>query len=92
MSSSSTSWCEYCIPITNNTCDVADDYCSGSPNSGARQEGACCGPRGEPCCIDCYYCLTPCTLVLDIVCFPCNMYYNLCKKNEVNEVNNAMAI
>ena len=79
--------CDNCLPITNNTCNEADEYCSRSPTNGYRQETNCCGPRGEPCCIDCYYCLTPCTLVLDILCFPCNMYYNLYKKDNV-----AMAI
>jgi hypothetical protein len=72
----SNSWCKFCLPITNNICNIADDNCSFSPNSGSRQEMECCGPRGEPCCIDCYYCLTPFTLVFDILCFPCNMSDN----------------
>ena len=80
----SISWCEYCLPITNNTCISADDYCSGSPNGGSRQEGSCCGSRGEPCCIDCYYCLIPCTLVLDIVCLPCNLIYCESENNSIS--------
>ena len=62
------SCCEYWIPITNNTCNVADDYCSELyVNSVVRPEGNCCVYIGYPCCIDCYYCLTPCTLIVDIV-------------------------
>ena len=74
------SWYEYYIPITNNTCNVVDDYCSyRNVNSVGRHDGIVFH-LGYPCCIDCFYCLNPCTLVLDIVCMSCNMYYNLCKK------------
>jgi len=72
----SNSWCKFCLPTTNNTCNIADDYCIGNGAGDGRGEMECCGPRGEPCCIDCYYCLTPFTLVFDILCFPCIMSYN----------------
>ena len=75
-----------CLPTASYLCNALCK-CLDAPTNNSDCYN--CAPAGEPCCIDCYYCLTPCTLVLDIVCMPCNMYYNLCKKNEVND---AMAI
>ena len=63
-----------CFPITFAMCEEADRYCSSAPVGGQREENNCCGPRGEPCCIECYYCLAPCAMVVDVLCFPCNMY------------------
>jgi len=54
-------------------CEEADIYCR-APPSGQRAEAVCCGPRGEHCCIECFYCLSPLAMVADVLCFPCNMY------------------
>lgn len=44
--SNSTFCCKYWIPITNNTCDVADNYYSGQcVNSVGRLEENCCVHR-----------------------------------------------
>jgi hypothetical protein len=79
-------------------CEEADSYCNSPPSQ--HKECGCCGTRGEPCCIDCYYCLAPFGMVTDIVCFPCNMYKHCLKckqeksgttttdKYNVNELNN----
>ena len=67
---------ELCCPITFWMCEEADRYCLAEPG-GQRVEGECCGQRGEPCCIDCFYCLSPLAMVLDVILSPCTMY-DLC--------------
>ena len=69
---SDTNYAQFCFPITSALCDEADRYCSSPPSH--YTTSTCCGTSGEPCCIDCYYCISPITLVLDVLCFPCNMY------------------
>lgn len=64
-------YARFCFPITCSLCDEADRYCSSPPSH--HTTSTCCGTSGEPCCIDCYYCISPITLVLDVLCFPCNM-------------------
>lgn len=63
-------------------CGEADRYCSATPPS-YRQEQNCCGPRGDHCCIDCFYCLSPIAFLFDIVCFPKTIYYK--KTNNESE-------
>ena len=74
-----------CFPITADMCDKADSYCSSPPSH--HTENNCCETGGEPCCIECYYCLSPFAIVVDIICFPCNMYYTClhCKKEQQEE-------
>lgn len=83
-----------CFPITTDMCDKADSYCSSPPSH--HTENTCCSPSGEPCCIDCYYCLTPIAMIVDLLCFPCNMYhtYSHCKKEkqEQRERNDLTAV
>ena len=69
---------QICFPITFNMCLEADRYCNSPPSH--HTDGGC-GPHGEPCCIDCYYCLTPFAMVIGILCFPCHMY-SLKKREE----------
>ena len=69
-------------PMSLWMCDEADNYCKGSSTS-HRPEQNCCGPRGEHCCIDCFYCLSPIAFVFDIICIPFTVYYNCSvKENE----------
>ena len=72
----------FCFPITTNMCGEADSYCSSPPSH--HTDYNCCCPSGEPCCIDCYFCLTPIAMVVDVLCFPCNLYYTFshCKKEK----------
>ena len=83
-----------CFPITTDMCDKADSYCSSPPSH--HTENTCCSPSEEPCCIDCYYCLTPIAMIVDLLCFPCNMYhtYSHCKKEkqEQRERNDLTAV
>ena len=69
---------QLCCPITFGICEKADIYCSSKPG-GPVIHRACCGPRGEPYCADCFCCLVPFGIVADVVCLPCNIY-NICLK------------
>jgi len=71
------------FPMTCWMCDEADDYCI-SYTTPRYTSGTCCGPRDRPCCIDCYYCLSPIVCVLDILCFPRNLYYKCIFNNEAH--------
>lgn len=87
---SSKSYNECCFPITNWMCDEAEANCLNEPAPGHRHEqSCCCSSRGDICCVDCFYCLSPLGLVIDILCFPINMYDN-CKKEQ--DTNLAIAI
>ncbi len=63
------------FPLTYYFCSTADDYCTGTHY--VNDYGAtCCGEQGYPCCINCYYCLTPISFTLDIICCPYTMCLN----------------
>jgi hypothetical protein len=84
---------KFCFPITYWMCEEADIYCSSSPG-GQRPEADCCGPRGEHCCIDCFYCISPLAMVADVLCFSCNMYdrYLECQETREEQERRAAAI
>ena len=76
-----------CCPITSSTCSKAINWCNSSP----KQNNVCfCDGEPDYCCNDCYFCFTPFTLVLDILCFPYNIYNNCqtCKKEREDEKEN----
>lgn len=64
-------------PFTHHTCQEAEENCSFNPNISQRNY-----PRGQPCCIECYYCCIPLTITLDIICLPINLYYGVCKSQD----------
>ena len=77
--------CKELCPRSFWMCDEADTYCmSSSPPY--RQEQNCCGPRGEYCCIECFYCLSPIALVFDILCVPLTLYNCNLAKTEASAI------
>ena len=64
-------------PITYLTCEESNnDCCEFTPNISNHHNVCCCS---NPC-IDCYCCI-PLTIILDIICFPFNIYYSFCKSH-----------
>ena len=76
---------EICCPMTFSLCSKAINWC----NSPAKQNNVCfCDGEPDYCCNDCYFCFTPFTLVIDMVCLPCNIYKGCSKKEQANKESN----
>ena len=80
------------LPYTYYLCSTADDYCGGTHY--VNDYGStCCGEQGYPCCIDCYYCFTPISAIIDILFCPYTIYvnYNFCKKQPCGNRDTSLA-
>ena len=64
------------FPLTYYFCSTAEDYCFDGTHNVNDYGSTCCGGQGYPCCINCYYCLTPLSFTLDIICCPYTIYLN----------------
>ena len=75
-------------PVTYLTCEEADtDCCAFTPNI-SQHHNSCC--PSNPC-IDCYCCI-PLTIIIDVICFPVNIYYSFCKSHEHTITNQHIAM
>jgi len=61
-------------PITTWMCDEADLYCDTKPNSGGK----------FPCCVECFFCISPIAMVIDSLCFPKNIYQYYNREKDIN--------
>lgn len=76
--------CGLCFPVMCNFCTEGFGYCDEKPQSIICH---CCGPKGRPC-IECYVCLSPIGLLVDLITIPIRLpycvYYNTCKSKKVS--------
>ena len=77
-----------CLPMSSYICNALCK-CLDSPTN--NKDCGNCAPAGEPCCVDCYCCISPFAFLLDILSFPCRGCY-YCKKKRCDKQDDILEI